>query len=847
MTRWSLVPAYLVRVAGFAFGRLEALRCPRAAAAEEALAGAAAARVAAGLAFDEALGRERYGEHPAFDDPAARKVLARRFKQARAFARRPSDAPPPAEALRDVVRVVPRVAELAAELDRTHAGWQHAGRAFERAFADELERTRAALRRLYQDERLQEAVFLQSPEAFEGIRQMIATEGPRNKPARRRERLAAMYAQRFCAKNDTNSICGPLGIAELTDAGAGDGAGAAGIELVVEDARRETYFSHWAAQRLLDAAVRRAGDAAPVTLRLHPAARVDDGAVAWCAMDQDGATFRRRHARSELPAAGARLLRALARPRTHAELAALAGELELEADELASFVEELIGAGVVLRGPMLPPGLFYPLREVAAEVERWPPSEARTWALAEVGALEELLAAFARAPLAGRLALFQQLVARFVEATGDAASRGGGAHYVDRSVLHEDCYAEVRSDLGAARASLEGAFPVLASVLELPLELARERVHEWFRARFGEGVRVPALEVHRAFDGDRVLDVPASTPRAAALRGAIERVRDAIAAAAAASGDGPVRLAAGDLRAALANLPAPAHAGYASADVMMRRLPGGGVELVLAEVHGFFWSSTCALDILPPDRRERVLGQLRAAVHDMGRGGRTAECVFVHTQATDRRFPLAPADLQLMIPSDRPEAYDLGALDLRLAGDELAFLHGDEEIIPLAAYTRYPFLLYTSRIPPLYDDFAERFFPDSLLPAALREGDAPRLAVDGLVFRRRLWRRPAASVRAALAAESEAELFRRAQAFRRELGCEARVFVSLAGQPKPVLIDFHDVFLLEALVNLLDGQPDDALVKLGEMLPGPDELVARAADGLRTSELRIGFYRTPAA
>jgi hypothetical protein len=32
-------------------------------------------------------------------------------------------------------------------------------------------------------------------------------------------------------------------------------------------------------------------------------------------------------------------------------------------------------------------------------------------------------------------------------------------------------------------------------------------------------------------------------------------------------------------------------------------------------------------------------------------------------------------------------------------------------------------------------------------------------------------------------------------------------------------------------------------VKISEMLPGPDELVARGPDGLRTSELRMGFYR----
>jgi hypothetical protein len=840
VTRWSLFPAYLVRFAGFAFDRLDVLRCSHAAAAEEVLAGAATARVAAGRALDEALSQERYADNPALDDPIVRKALSRQVKQARAFARRLSDIALPAEALHEVVRAVPRVAALAAELDQAHARWQDATRAFERTFADEFEGTRVAIRRLYHDERLQEAVFLESPEAFERIQQLIATEGVRNARARQRERLAAMYAQRFCAKNDTNSICGPHGIAYMTAAATG---GPARVEIVVEDAKRETYFSHWAAQRLLDEAVRRAGDAALVTHRLHPAARIEGNSVAWCTMDQDGTTSRRRYARSELPEPGARLLRALARPRSKAELAELAGELGLDLDELEPFVNQLVAAGVVLRGPVLPTGLFHPLRAVAAELERWPASEGRAWALAEIAAIEELLAAFARAPLAGRLELFQRLVARFEASTGGAASRGEGLHYADRSVLHEDSYVEVRSDLGAARAALDEAFPVLISVLELPLELGRERVREWFRARFGEGVRVSALDVHRAFDDDRVLETAATTPRAAALRVAIERVRDAIARAVAASSGGPARLRTQDLRHALADVAAPTHAGYVSADAMLRRLPSGESDLVLAEVHGFFWLPTCLLDVLPPDHRERVLGQMRAAVRDMARGQKTAECMLTHTQATDRRFPLTTTDLQIVVPSDRPDALDFGGLDLRLAGDELVFLHGDEEIVPLVAYNRYSFLHHTSRVAPLFDDQMDRFFPESLLPEALREHDVPRLMVDDVAFQRRLWRRPAASVRAALAAESEAELFRRAQAFRRELGCEARVFVSVSGEPKPLLLDFHNVFLLEALTNMLDRQSKDAIVKVSEMLPGPDELVGRGPDGRRTVELRMGFYR----
>jgi hypothetical protein len=843
MTRWCILPAYLVRTAGIAFERLAALRCSEAAVAAAALEEAAAARRAAGSALDEALGQERYADHPVLDDPTARKQLSRQVKQVRAFARQLSDAPLPAGPLDEVVRIVPRIAGLADALAGAHGRWVAAEQAFAAAFAGDLERTRAALHRLYQDEALQEAVFLESPEAFERIQQLIATAGPRNARARQRERLAAMYAQRFCAKNDTHSMSGPHGIAYLGDPAA-EAASEPTIEIAAGAARRETYFSHWAAQRLLEAAVERAGEAARATLQLHPTARVEDDAVAWCTMEHDATqTFRRRYARSALPRGGAQLLRALAGPRTAADLARLADELALDPGELAGFLDELVDAGILVRGPVLPPGLFHPLCAVADELARWPASEARAWGLAEVTAIEELVGGFARGSLAERRARFAELVARFEAATGSAAARGGGAHYADRSLVHEDGCVAIRAALGPVRAALDDALPAMVAALELPLELARERVRAWFRGRYGEGVRVPALDVHRAFDEDRAIDTPVSTPRVAALERAIEHVRDAIARAVAAAGGGPARLRSADLRDALAELPPPSRAGYVSADVLLRQVADGGVDLVLGEVHGFFWLPTCLLDVLPADDRERVVELMRAAVRDLAAGRPTAECLFLHTQATDRRFRIAAGDLAMVVPSEAEDAIAFGALDLRLSGDELEFQSGDREVIPLVAYTHYPFLLYTSPIAPLLDDFAERFFPDSLLPDALRGGDAPRLVIDDLVVRRRLWRRPAPAVRAALAAGSEPELFRRAQALRRELGCGAQVFVSLSGEPKPVLLDFENVFLLEALVNLLERQPDGAIVRFGEMLPGPGELVARGPDGLRTSELRMGFYR----
>lgn len=842
MTRFAVLPTYLVRVAGFSFQRLDALRCARSVTAAQAVEEAIEHRASAGRRLEASLEAWRPPTGPSGERTPEAKRLTKCIREVRAFARDASGGIPPRDLLAEAARAAPDSASLIGQVVDAHEVWTTATRRYAEVFASELEAARVAIRRMYADARMQEAVFIESPEAYIGIRQLVANDERRDARSRMRERLAVMYAQRFCGKNDTNSICGPIGLSALEPGIAG---GPARIDVLAEDVNRQTYVSHWAAQRLLDVAVERAGGDDKVTYRLHPTAHIDGASVSWCVMEHDATTsFRRRYARSQLPPAGLALLGELAEPVTAHELIPRAAAFDLDADDVTSFLGELADAGLVVRGPLIPPGLFLPLRWVAAEIERWAPSEVRTWALDEVSVMEDLVGRFARAPLAERVGLFDELVARFGAATGDSASRAQGRHYADRSIIHEDCFAETRTALGAARDTLDRTMPVLVAALELPAELARERVREWFRARFGSGARVPAIEAHRAYDEDRVLDTAAATPRAQALRDAMESIRHAIATAVEGARDGVATITTAALQGALDTVTAPTHPAYVSADIMLRQRPGHPAELVMGEVHGFFWFPTCLLDVMPAGRREEVVEQMREAVREMAAGQTTAECLFLHTQATDRRFALASTDLQLMVPSDRAGSIDLGALDITLSGDEFQFFRGADEVVPLVAYTNYPFIQYTSRISPLFDDFAERFFPDSLLPASVRDHDAPRLRLDDVIVRRRLWRRPVAMLRAALTAPDEATLFRLAQRLRRDLGCEDRVFVSVPGEPKPVLLDFHNMFLLETFVKMLHDKPDDAVVKISEMMPGPDELAAHAHDGARTSELRIGFYRT---
>lgn len=838
---WRVLPAFIVRPSGFAFARLLPLRFERSVAAARELALATQRRTAAGAALDGALSQERYRGNDAFDDPVVRKQLSRHVKRARAFARGES-AELPAESLAETARVVPTAAALVEDLRDQHARLAEASRALEAAFAGELDERRAVLRAAYaSDDRLREAVFLESPEAFERVQQLVASAGPRDARARQRERVAIMYLQRFCAKNDTNSMCGPHGVAWVLDH-------AVAPRIAIEPAPelRRSYFSHWAATRVLARAVELAGPEV-VAVRINPTVRLAGDAVSWCTMEHDATTaFHRRYARARLPGPAAQLVGLVAqRPRPLAELVRLAvAEHAAAADDVTAMVAELCEVGILIHRPSLPPGLFDPLDAVIATLERWPDGEPRQWGQAKARELQALTGAFGEARLPDRVTVYHQMVDRYREVTGDTAERGHGRHYADRTIVHEDCHAAIRAEVGAETLDpLLAALVPLVHAASLPLELARESVAQWFREQFGEGRRVAVLDAHRAFDEQRPTEREAHTPAADAIRAGIARVRACFDAALAAAGGGPVRVPSAALAAALDGTPAD-RPGYVSADVMLCRRPAARPELVLGEVHGFFWLPTCLLDVVPDPDRARVVDHMRGAMRALAGGRPTVECLFAHNQATDRRYPLTDADLLLIDASDRPSV-GLGALDMVLDGGGFRFLDGEREVVPVTAYTTYPFFLYTSPLAPLVDDFAGRFFPEALLPAAVRSGDAPRMQVDGLTFRRRTWQRPVAELQAVLGGKDAALLFH-AQQLRERLACPPVVFASLRNEPKPVLVDFDNFFLVESFAHLVARQAadaPDAAVRISEMLPGPDELFATAADGARTSELRMGFYR----
>lgn len=830
---WALFPTYLVRSSGFSFERIERLRFDASLAAMGRLSHARLRSDAAGAEVVRLLDDLRYDEHPAFSDPTTHNKRRKLVRKVRTYAL-DATRPPPDAALGALTELLSEATAALAVLSDRRRALAMEQEAFERTFQEELSARRRELADCFEtDPRLLEAVFMQSPKAHAGLSALLARHDPaRTSKTKGRERTAVGYLQRFCAKNDTNSMCGPVGFG-VVEAGDAD----ASFDLEGLGARR-VYFSKWAAEALREALSRRAFGVEGALIRRNPTGRLEGGRLSWCRIQHDATTFfERRYAAVEASPEIRAVWERLSRPlRLHA--------LSEQEQELA---EELLDAGALLDAPALPFGSFDPLADLSAEVQTWSAPEAS----AAVGEIDQLVRRFETSAYPERIHALENLNERFEAIAGTPAIRNEGAHYADRALVHEDCAATLSARFSEAEATtLVGRLEPLLSAVSLPLEIARENVRAWFDTRFKGAGPVPALEVHRAFDKERPYVGASGTERHRALQRALDSIRSVMAAAVAGAEDNVARISAGAIRDHLPELSRPA---YASADLMLARGESGATTYVLGEMHGFFMLPTFWFDVAPTSFANEAMEGLRSCMRSLAGGRRTAEALFIHTQATNRRHGIADGDLAVVSFGDREDEIPFGSLDVTLAEDGIRFEVDGAEVVPLMTYETYPFLLYTSPLAPIVDEFTGKFPPADLLPAGLAGADAPRLILqddtDGaggrgdIVFRRATWVRSARDLVDALESTGDERLFVRAQGLKETLGCPRCVFYSCPGEPKPILLDFESFFLVESFARTVRALKGDEEVKLSEMLPGPTDLLLSAPDGRRTSELRIGLYR----
>jgi hypothetical protein len=633
---------------------------------------------------------------------------------------------------------------------------------------------------------MREAVFLSNPGFFDGAFRAHLLEGGDDDrhDARRTALTAHRYLRRLCARCETTSFFGPTTFAELDPSEpAGLRFGAPRAEVVSVEP------SAWLVEELARLLGRRVPLAAHVARR-SPAFRAEgaeDGGPGRLVRDLDGRAL-------DVSAAALGLWRRADGDRRLAEAAARAG---LDVERLPALVREL-GPALVHAAVEVPATELAPLRLLAA---------AEGPADGPVRAVSAVRDRFAAAPWPERRAVFRE-AERLVAEAGVAPRRHAGAHYADRSVLHEDRSSpHAGARLGApAVAALHAALAACLPLCLLGALLRREDAREGLRAVL-RGRPAPFL--------------PLAAAELPAVRWRADRLRDALAGLVRdRARDGVARLTSRDVRAATDPLWDMVPAGeeveacLPSPDLMADGEDVATATWVLSELHddcsSTYGGFTAPLHPDPAGLWARFVDEARAAV-DPAR----MACV-VGRRRSKHVTPEPPGlSIELSGRSSRPRAETAPAADVLVAACGTHLLCGGDRrwLYP----GDVPSALYTALALP------------ALAPVRVELGDAtPRVVIDELVYQRARWELDLEPAGAGF------DLWGSVHRLRRERGLPRRVFLRHPAEPKPLCLDLADPLAVEDL-RLLPA----ARVSVTEMLPA--DRAWWAPDGRpQQAELRLG-------
>ncbi len=648
------------------------------------------------------------------------------------------------------------------------------------------------LKELASEPRVQEAVFLSSPDMYENVWRRYVELGdiPDNARWRRVERQVYTYLQRFCAKNETTSFFGPMGYGEVTEHGMFE------VRNLARQ-RRRTFFSFRAVRELTRAIGRDRDLILHLPARLNRLYEIVPGAARSRALDEE----------VPLSPEAERMMRWW--KDFSGTLTEASSAFGLSPSALLKIAAPLLRAGVLLLRIDFEPNDFESFESLRAAVRALPHQAGRTRWLNRLDRLDALREEFESAELEARVRLLKDLERLFSEYTGADAHEGAGEVYADRLVLYEE--ASSRFSIRMGKTFTEALENKLSEGLELS-------------AAYGE-------RVQRGYKD--------------AARQVLEHEDDRIDLLTYAARTRP----RGDVGSRFSPLPkieiepeevrslslpqelcgsSSAGGRYSLPDVFLAAPAGEitpeNVEVILGRVHHhlLLWGWLCAFY---PDRRKfefttrdwlrRDPSATSLVGLELGRRNKGFYC-FPGRRAgypgRDYGADLSMADLDVEIGQDGPVARDDHARKVLL-------------YLPLADYTTYP-------------PFAALAHPLVLHAPIAGGAHVPRLRVGGAVYQRERWTLDC-SVR--FEKLRGVDLLLSVQRERRRSGWPRFVFARIADERKPVLIDTWSPFGAELLRRMARG---GKTVIVEEMLPAPEHLWLRDERGRRyTCELRMQAVR----
>lgn len=813
-SEWTLFPRFVLRRAGFAFDRLDGLALHDAAAPmDAAIQAASAVQAALGdwnrRVFPQLLGRLR-----ATPSALDKKVLERATRAVRRGVR-PADG--------DAVRVAELDAAAGAWLDgfkrcldRADAAQQQFMRLFEAEFAD----CRAALQALSQSHDFREAVLLLDGPALQGAGPADAVK-PRNSTVRQREQLLFKYAQRFCAKNETNSFFGPV---HYGDTAAAERPLTIAADWNRQAPERTAFFSHWAIDE--------------ISAQISADARLAD------ILPVMSVPTRRKESGPQWPETGA-CTRALA---------TAWGVGLVQAQER---VQAELAKGNWVRCIKVAPNEVHAALALLARLDALPAeTDTERAAVAHWRSAVQFLIdgnrRFAQATdLADKAATRAGLEAQFQALGGGSVKRSPGRMFRSRSLVYEDAW--VDAPLTLSDAAADELRLSLAPILDIALMYSR-----LCRARLG----ADCLAVARAWFGsigavayDRFIAAWFEQQRRArALDAELVQRGEALQAKVAAFDDLWTQTIGTAEQGRVSQWPLAVFAelchgmpeepwAVVSPDLLPLQEADGRLSWVLGEIHHGVTMDGWMLSFAPDaaackagiDHRIQVDGVKAGA----GRRYLPANLVMARQMKTaPQLYPGLKVELsarasgwqgpQGPIPHDDCAIKDLL---LRLDGPQGPELVRAADGMPVRFY------------PPAFGFDAAGYAPFELcslpilrLPRRTGTGHAPICSYRDIVVARAEWRMEAAMFCSVGGDTALARALLSLNAWRLEQGMPRHMFLKSTTEPKPVYIDWLSPHAIEFLLQL--GRRG-GLCTLSEMLPAPQHLWLRGEQVRYTSECRF--------
>lgn len=654
----------------------------------------------------------------------------------------------------------------------------------------ELERLEAVLRRTASSPDLQEAVFLNSPDALTGIRRFAG--GQRSGPLRR---LVIRYLQRFCVKVETGGFYGPINHGQLVP-GSPDpvwlearGDGRAG--------QRRTLLSYWTAQRIASAWAR--DERLTGLLRLYRTARGDEGSG---------------------PAPDPALLALATGEHT---LESVARRLDMALDTLHAVVLDAQSRGWLRTGIRVPATAGDPLAALRGLVED---SElaARAGLPGRLGMVERLLSDFEQADLPERERLLAEGNQLIAELTGAPSARGSGSFYADRFWYTEEAIGNLghvtfgRPVTGELAGALAPALEILASSAVEEREAQHESVRRLLASAGGVIGAEQLLDMPDPGPGDGPVTWPRVRPTGAPrLELTLDDLHDL-----------------GLIRGDLDQWPL-----FCAPDVMLvardrERLRGTDWQVVLSEAHHICPPTQLPFVTFDPEPA-RVREETWAAVRSLTGTARPL------LQGIDRQnkvrdyTPAGHPVLWLNWQACEPRADSLRIGDCRVAeGTDGRPVLQDGDGHRLALFPEY-----------------EDAYPDMrmLRAVALPGLDkrpvrlstmTPRITIGRLVYQRQRWDLTADDLPRWQVPAGSFEEYLAAWRWKTEWRMPDQLFARLPGEEKPLFLDFRSPLSVDAFLRATAGC--DRL-GLDEMLPGFDDLWLEIGGERYCCELRLTAFR----